>query len=106
MREGGRRPLLIGEGSLDDKTIGEKVEVALDDVPGVRARLVRTEPERFRLDLSNDRSVPVAVEVKLLLEDGIRISADGKLVRRDGDTLWIVTVPAIGRAQLAYRLKD
>ncbi|GLR47565.1 DUF4139 domain-containing protein [Sphingomonas astaxanthinifaciens] len=106
MREGGPRPLLIGEGSLDDKTIGEKVEVALDDVPGVRARLVRTAPERFRLDLSNDRSVPVAVEVKLLLADGKRISADGKLVRRDGDTLWIVTVPANGRAQLAYRLKD
>jgi hypothetical protein len=106
MREGGARPLLIGEGSLDDKAVGEKVEVKLDEVPGVRGRLVQTATNRYRIDLSNDRAVPVAVEVTLDHDDDERIAPNRALSRRDGKTLWIATVPANGRAQLRYRLED
>ena len=106
LREGASRPLMIGEGSLDDKAVGEKVEIELDDVPGVRGRLVRTEADRYRIDLSNDRPMPVAVEVSLRIDGDVRITADSKLARRDGKDFWIVTVPANGRAQLRYRLED
>ncbi|GAA4030601.1 DUF4139 domain-containing protein [Sphingomonas rosea] len=105
LREGGPRPLLIGEGELPDRAVGEKVEIALDEVPGVRGKLTSTAPDRYRLELSNDRAVLIAAEVALRVDDGARLAADARIVRRDGKSLWIVTVPANGRAVLTYRLK-
>lgn len=103
-REGAERPLLIGEAPLRDAAVGEKVELRLDRSGGVRARLSSVDQERRTLVLTNDRSTPSDIEVELYLADGQRIDGSG-LVRRDGRTLWVVTVPANGTATLNYRLR-
>lgn len=104
-REGARRPLLIGEGPLDDTAVGEKVELGVATVSGVRAKLTSEEKGRRRLTLTNDRPVAVAAEVELVHGEGERIDARG-LSRRDGKLLWTVTVPANGSARLAYRVRS
>jgi hypothetical protein len=106
-REGARRPLLVGETELADRTIGEKVELQFSEAPGVRGRLTaQGKDQPYVLTLSNDRDGPVEAEVILDVAEGKRLSAEGKrLVRRDGQLLWIATVPANGRAELRYRVK-
>ncbi len=101
----GRR-VLLGEGSIDDHTIGEKVEIKVATVTGVRATQVH-EPERtgeYRLTLTNDSTQPQMVEIELPLE--ARAIKGGKLRKRDGWMLWRVRVPANGTAQLRYRLAE
>ena len=103
-REGASRPLMIGEGWVGDTAVGEKVELAVATSSGVRASLSSSDPERRTLTLTNDRAVPVAAEVELQRDDGVSIDG-ARLIRRDGKLLWLVTVPANGRATLAYRIR-
>ena len=102
-REG--RRVLIGEGSVDDHTIGEKVEIKVATASGVRARQIVYSSEDgggFLLALTNDLPAAQTVEIELPLE--ARAVKGGKLVRRDGWMLWRVRVPANGTAQLRYRV--
>jgi len=103
----GRR-VLLGEGSIDDHTICEKVEIRVATASGVRASQVhqqRRDGESgaggdFLLTLTNDSTQAQTVEIELPLE----ARADGgKLVKRDGWMLWRVRVPANGTAELRYR---
>ncbi|WP_426266261.1 DUF4139 domain-containing protein [Sphingomonas sp. LHG3443-2] len=103
-REGASRPLMIGEGWVGDTAVGEKVELAVATSSGVRASLSSSDPEQRMLTLTNDRAVPVAAEVELQREECETIDG-ARLVRRDGKLLWLVTVPANGRATLAYRIR-
>lgn len=101
-REG--RRVLIGEGSIDDHTIGEKVEIQVATASGVRARQTVFSSEDgggFLLALTNDLPQPQTVEIELPLE--ARAIKGGKLVKRDGWMLWRVRVPANGTAELRYR---
>ena len=98
----GDRRILLGEGSIDDFTIGEKVEIKVGSAPGVLAGQ-RTIPNEdgggYELALTNDSSRPQTVEIELPLE------AKGRgLVKRDGWILWRVTLPANGTRELRYRL--
>jgi hypothetical protein len=98
----GRR-LLIGEGALDDHTIGEKVELRVGVSEGTRAAqivLPGSEQERV-LTVTNDAPEPRTVEVELPLNAK---AAKGKLIKRDGWMLWRAVVPANGSAELRYRL--
>lgn len=106
----GRRRLLIGEGHLDDRAVGEDVEIELDRAAGVRttARMVgkADAADSFLLEVTNDQSRPIRYELELdtggqdaLLDPAVRLG------RRDGRPLWAVTVPANGRATLRYRLR-
>ncbi|WP_300973164.1 hypothetical protein [Sphingomonas sp. LHG3406-1] len=104
-QEGATRPLLLGEGQMRDTAVGEKVELDVSSATGVRARLASGEKGRRQLTLTNDRTVPVTVEVELVLNDGDRIGG-ARLTRRDGKLLWEVTVPANGTATLGYRIRD
>ena len=100
----GRR-VLLGEGSIDDHTIGEKVEIRAATATGVRARQTVFGSEDgggFLLALSNDLPQPQTVEIELPLN--AKAVGGGKLVKRDGWMLWRVRVPANGTAQLRYRL--
>jgi hypothetical protein len=98
----GDRRILLGEGSIDDFTIGEKVEIKVGSAPGVLAGQ-RTIPKEdgggYELALTNDSSRPQTVEIELPLE------AKGRgLVKRDGWMLWRLTLPANGTRELRYRL--
>lgn len=105
-REGAARPLLMGEGALDDHAVGEKVELRVSESPGVRARIDQLAKDSFHLVLTSDRPRPIAVEVELGHDEGARLSGDQSLVRRDGKLLWVTTVPANGRADLRYRIRS
>jgi hypothetical protein len=107
MRQG--RRVLLGEGSIDDHTVGEKVEIRVATVTGVRATQVheRRDGEQgsggeFLLTLTNDSTQAQMAEIELPLE--ARAVGGGKLVKRDGWMLWRVRVPANGTARLRYRI--
>jgi hypothetical protein len=97
--EGRERPILLGEGSLPDRAVGEEVEVALGPSGGVRARLSSEEGVQI-LTVSNDQPVPVRYEAQLPVQE---VESETELGRRNGMPLWQVTVPANGRATLRYR---
>ncbi len=101
---GGKR-ILIGEGSIDDHSVGEKVEMKVATAPGVRALqapFASADGGGMRLVLTNDSPVAETVEIELPLET--RAVSGGRLVKRDGYQLWRVTIPANGRAELDYRV--
>ena len=101
-REG--RRILLGEGKIDDHTIGEKVEIPVATATGVRARQTPFSSEEgggYQLIVTNDLASSQTVEIELPLN--MRAVSGGSLVKRDGWMLWRVTVPANGTAQLRYR---
>jgi hypothetical protein len=103
-RRGDRR-ILLGEGSIDDYAVGEKVEFKVGTAPTVRARqIANLNPDQrgYELTISNDLSRPQPIEVELPLEATAR--GGDRLVKRDGWMLWRATVPANGTARLSYRL--
>jgi hypothetical protein len=98
--------ILIGEGSIDDHAVGQKVEIRAASAPGVRASqapFASADGGGMRLVLTNDSPVAETVEIELPLE--ARSVSGGRLVNRDGYQLWRVTVPANGRAELDYRIE-
>jgi hypothetical protein len=102
-RRDGRR-ILVGEGRIDDHTIGEKVEIPIATATGVWARqtpYAGADGGGFQLTLTNDLSRPQLVEIELPPDVKAR---GGRLVKRDGWMLWRVTVPANGSAELRYRV--
>jgi hypothetical protein len=101
-REG--RRILLGEGRIDDYTIGEKVVIPVASATGVLARQTEQRDGKhavYTLSLSNDLANPQTAEIELPL--GAR-AVGARLAKRDGWMLWRVTVPANGRAELRYRL--
>ena len=102
------RPILIGEGALGDRAIGDDVEIRLNAASGVRSSLRQIarfsdSSGEFELVVTNDRAQPVRYEASLQI-DGVRFVPRGTLARRDGRPLWAVTIPANGQATLNYRL--
>ena len=94
---GAARPILLGEGSLPDRAVGEEVEVPLGRATGVLVRMTVAENSDTILTATNDRSVPVRLEVQLPWQDA---AATSPLDRRNGRQLWNVTVPANGSASV------
>ncbi len=105
-RREGRR-ILLGEGTIDDHTVGEKVEIPVATATGVIAkqtmfRLRETDNKPgYELVVSNDLARPQTVEIELPLDaKGI-----GKtLVKREGWMLWRVTLPANGHVTLRWHV--
>jgi hypothetical protein len=103
-RRGDHR-VLVGEGSIDDFTVGEKVEVKVGVAPGARVAqtvVASADGGGYLLTLTNDSSEDQTVEIELPL--GARTVEGGRLVKRDGWMLWKVRVPANGEARLRYRI--
>lgn len=102
--QGPDRPILLGEGSLNDRAVGEDVEVELGPSPGVQSRLRMLSREegggQFELVVTNDQATPVAFQ-GIVQFDNIR--ANTRLGRWNGFPFWQVTVPANGRAVLCFR---
>jgi hypothetical protein len=101
-RQQGRR-ILIGEGSIDDFTLNEKVEIKVGEAPGVRARQTPFASQNgggYGLTVTNDDPRAQTVEIELPLR--AKAVTGGPLVKRDGWMLWRVRVPANGSAELRY----
>src|SRR5688572_20816585 len=100
----GRR-VLLGEGSIDDHTLDEKVEIKVATATGVRARqrvFASDDGGGHELTLTNDLPTAQTAEIELPLE--AKAVEGGTLVKRDGWMLWRVRIPANGTAQLRYRV--
>lgn len=109
-RQGGRR-LLIGEGAITDKAVGEEVEIELSAATQVTAAIEDGESapdwEEHVLVASNANPYPVRYEAELQVSDGYKLlRASAKLVRRKSRDVWNVKVPANGTVRLRYRLKQ
>ena len=101
-RENGHR-LLIGEGRIDDRAVGDKVETVLGTATGIRARqtpLPGPGDRYYRLVVSNDEGSGQDIEVRLPLS---AVARTGRLVTDDGRKLWRVRVPANGTRTLVYK---
>jgi len=103
----GDRPILLGEGFLRDRAVGEDVEIALGASPGVQSRVELVADgedwDEYRLTVTNDQSAPVRFEAEFAVdEEDFRPAR--RLTRRDGRPLWTVTVPGNAAATLRYRL--
>lgn len=105
--------LLLGEGSLEDKAIGEEVEVTIGQSPLVRYSLmslgqVETKKRRtmdMRLTVTNASPHPAKVEFRLPSGDNETLNKSSrKLGRKDGADFWTITVPANSERVLTYDL--
>jgi hypothetical protein len=102
---GRQRPILLGEGFVEDKAVGEDVEIVLGQAAGVFTRSSVTERavgQDVELTVTNDSDHAAAFEAELD-EGGGRISSASRLGRRNGRHLWSTVVPAGGTATLRYR---
>lgn len=110
---GGRGLLLIGEGSVDDKAIGEEVEIEIAEATQVSLEVVQTDDDekdqwsRYEATVSNANPWPVAYEMRIAVGGGQKISrTTTRLARDDGMPLWRVTVPANSSRTLGYRITN
>ena len=104
--KGRERPVLIGQGSMPDKSVGEIVEIEIGAAAAVTAQLVNLTPEdrqnpTWELRVANPHAQPIRYEAEFET-GGASFSPQAKLGRRDGRPLWATTVPANGRASLRY----
>jgi hypothetical protein len=104
----GDRPILIGQGTVADRAIGEDVEIDLGEAPGVRTRVVVTRRKAGRaafrdyvVIVTNDRPEPVRFEAEIM-NNGVDVRSRTRLGRRDGRPLWQVDLPANGEAELRF----
>lgn len=99
----GRR-VLLGEGSIDDHAVGERVEFKLGQAPGMRVRQADyADGGRgvYELVVSND--LPQANTAEIRLPPDIRAIGRSGLFKQDGYQVWRVIVPANGKATLRYQ---
>jgi hypothetical protein len=107
--ERGGRPLLLGESYIEDRAVGEPVEIPLGiGAAGVTTEigLVQEGPgwKDFVVSAVNRRDAPARYELEMFVHDGERLQPAVTLPRRNGRPLWAVDVPANGRAELRYRV--
>ena len=102
------QPILIGEGSIDDSSIGEDVEISVGQATGVMTRVEQVDEEKdggsYALTVTNDQENPIIFESEFFVDEGEDFQPSRRLARRDGRPLWRVTVPANGSASLRYRV--
>jgi len=101
-RRGGRR-ILVGEGRIDDYTIGEKVEIPIGTATGVIARQspFAGNGGGYLITVTNDLSRPQTIEIRLPTD--VRGIEGSTLVKVDDFMLWRIQVPANGKSELRYR---
>jgi hypothetical protein len=106
--EGAGRPILLGEGSVEDRAVGEDVEIGVGQAPGVTTQVTEARHSGRRHDylltVANDGSESVPFEAEFNLNDEIRFQPRVRLATARGRPMWAVTVPANGTATLRYRV--
>jgi hypothetical protein len=105
---GGRR-VLVGEGHLADRAVGEEVEIEASRSSDVQAEQVIEDQgqgtRRFRLTVTNAKPYPIRFEAEFSGQVADMLPASEDLANRDGHPLWQVTVPANGSATLRFTVR-
>ena len=107
----GERQLLVGEGSIADKAVGEEVEVEIAGSAQVTARIDDGESAGNWADhglvVTNANPFPIRFEAELEVSEEYRRSRlSQRLGRKNGRDLWAVEVPANSTRTLRYRLTE
>lgn len=107
----GGASLLIGEGAIADKAVGEEVEAKV--AQATQVTIASDNPDsgdgwnRYVLTVRNANPHPIAFEAQFTAAEIPRLSRmSGTLARRDGLAVWAVTVPANGARTFHYRIAD
>lgn len=106
----GAANILVGEGSITDKAVGEDVEVKVAEATQVTIDVDNADSgdhwEGYVLTVRNANPYPIRFEATVDLDEADsrlqRMSAT--LMRKDGKRIWAVDVPANGSRTLSYRL--
>jgi hypothetical protein len=103
-------PLLVGEGAIADKAVGEdvEIEVATATQVTVEATHLRSDPhsEDYALTVRNANPRAIRFEAEIAAVPTRIRNPSVKPVRRDGKLRLPVTVPANGTVTLRYRQID
>lgn len=102
--------LLIGEGGLEDRAVGEDVEIELASGMQVSA-VSRAIPDKgpdevIELALSNARARPASIEVRIATapEESVRPSGGAKFTRKNGRWIASLVIPPSSERRLRYRI--
>ena len=106
--------MLIGEGSIEDKAVGQEVEavIAAATQVHVEGRDITDPKDRKRwqdleLVVSNANRWPITFEGDLHVNDDEKVErTSARMIQKNGRPLWKVEVPANGIATLRYRVKQ
>jgi hypothetical protein len=99
-------PLLAGQATLNDRAIGEEVEMAVGQSSDVRMQVTqmseKDDKQRWKVEITNARATPVNIEVEIPYELRGRPKHIPKI---DGVPTWKATVAGNGEAVLYYEVK-
>lgn len=102
--------LLAGEGGLADRAVGEDVEILLSQSTQVTASAEELKADQHsqtvRLTVRNARPVSVRFEARITTDSAstVRAVSGGRLVRKDGRSIWASDIGPMATASLVYRL--
>ena len=110
---GGRR-VLVGRGTLADRTVGEDVEIDIGASADVQTEIEEVERRQeekawilsYRLTVTNAKPRAVPFEAWIASPANQVAASSAKLITRDGAAIWRIRVPAKGRATLRYTLRQ
>jgi hypothetical protein len=111
MFAGGRqRPLLLGRGSIDDKAVGQDVEIHFGRSTAIRleskALSPRGQPQTdFELSATNTLRAPAQFEF-VFYESGRRFRPEAELPRRHGNPIWVAIIPPGETIRLRYKVEN
>jgi len=99
--------LLIGEGDVADRAVGEELELSAGQSSDVRYTITRQSPtddrQPYDIRVTNAHDTPETFEIAL---PGRIASASADLIERRGQKTWRVVVPANGEASLSITFKS
>ena len=107
----GDTALLIGEGGLPDKAVGEDLDLRIGTATQMalvaNSKDIGSRTRAVTLTASNARAQPVRLEVRIAADErSPPLTPSAKLTRKDGRQIWAVTIPANGQATLRYTLRQ
>ncbi|WP_164115491.1 hypothetical protein [Sphingorhabdus sp. Alg239-R122] len=103
---------LVGEASMDDKAVGEEIELMLGGASNVTIDHDYGDKEGKNWDshvvtVKNANAFPVTFEVRFDPNDEETLKKfKGRTFRKNGRIIWRATVPANGERKLRYRSYD
>lgn len=105
--------LLIGEGRMRDYAVGQEVKFTIGQSNAVQLSSTHVKVatkdgwDGYRLKLTNANPAPVTAEIDLAsIADSQMRKSTGRTIRKDGNHVWRVTIPANDTATLGYEVRE
>ena len=108
----GDESLLVGEGSVRDHAVGEKVDLVIGESSQVRVDIVKggapkMADDDYRVTVTNANPFAVDFELGFYVDPDPKLDKRlRKLPRRDGLLTWAIRVPANGIRSFDYRFAE